>query len=359
MIKNSGQGKVWFLRVSDTDKIILARQLALMLRSGLSIIDSFEFLKKQTRSKALKYIFENIINDLQKGTSLAISLRRFKNIFGDFFINIIEVGEASGNLDKNLDYLANSLEKQKELKNKIISALIYPAFILTGTLGISFLMIFFIFPKILPVFTELKIKLPLTTIIFIKISTFILNFWFLIIIYLIGFILIFFLLLKIDKIKYYFDKVLINIPFVKTIIRDSILITFSRNLALLLESGLDISRSLDFVATTIENKFYSQLFGEALAAIKQGHPFKEFLHRQEKYFDNVFINLLEIGEKTGSLQKNLFYLADYFESDLTTRLKNLTTILEPILLALMGVIVAFIALSIITPIYQLTQQIGQ
>jgi type II secretory pathway component PulF len=357
MIKNNGQEKVWFLRVSDTEKIILARQLALMLRSGLSIIDSFEFLKEQTRSKTLKYIFENIINDFQKGIFLATSLKRFKKVFGDFFINIVEVGEASGNLDKNLDYLANSLEKQRELKGKVISAFIYPAFVLAGTLGVSLIIIFVIFPKILPIFTELKVKLPLTTIIFIKISNFILNFWPLIIAYLISLIIITILLLRIDKIRYFFDKLIITIPIFRTIIRDSIFVIFSRNLALLLESGLDISRSLEFVATTINNKFYRNIFMEALVAIRQGHPFKEFLHRKSKYFDNVFINLLEIGEKTGSLQRNLFYLADYFEADLTTRLKNLTTILEPVLLIFMGIIVGFIALSIVIPIYELSDKL--
>jgi len=357
MIKNSSPRKGWFLRVSSTEKFILARQLALMLRSGLSIIDSFEFLKEQTRSKTLKYIFEQVINDLQRGISLATSLRKFRNVFGDFFINIVEVGEASGNLDTNLDYLAITLEKQKELRGKVIATFIYPAFILAATLGISLLMIFVIFPKILPIFTELKIKLPLTTIIFIKISNFVLNFWLLIIAYLIGLIIITMFLLRIDKIRYFFDKFIITIPVFKPIIRDSVFVTFSRNLALLLESGVDISRSLEFVITTINNEFYRQIFAEALTAIRQGHSLKEFLHKKSKYFDNVFINLLEIGEKTGSLQKNLFYLADYFEADLSTRLKNLTTILEPVLLIFMGIIVGFMALSIVIPIYELSDKL--
>jgi type II secretory pathway component PulF len=128
-------------------------------------------------------------------------------------------------------------------------------------------------------------------------------------------------------------------------------------LALLFESGLDISRSLEFVATTINNEFYRKIFMEALTAIRQGHPFKEFLHKKSKYFDDVFVNLLEIGEKTGSLQKNLFYLADYYESDLDARLKNLMTILEPVLLIFMGIIVGFIALSIVIPIYELSDKL--
>jgi type IV pilus assembly protein PilC len=348
-----------FSKVSNIEKIIFVKQLSLMLRSGLSIIDALEFLRDQTKSKKLKNIFEVLIGDLQKGISLAVSLRKFRNIFGDFFINIIDVGETSGNLDQNLEYLAATLEKQRELKSKVISSFIYPAFILAGTLGISLLMIFFIFPKIMPVFTDLKVQLPITTIIFMKISNFLINFWPLVIAYALGFAIIFILLLRFDAVKYFFDKTIIHIPLLKLVIRDSIIVTFSRNLGLLLKSGLDISRSLEFASTTIENKFYQEIFNSALVSIKQGHSFKEFLRKNSKYFDNVFINLLEIGEKTGSLQKNLFYLADYYENDLETRLKNLTTILEPLLLATMGMVVGFMALSIITPIYQLSQQLGQ
>jgi len=348
-----------FLKVSETEKIVLAKQLALMLKSGVSIIDALGFLEKQSRSSSLKYILRSTIDDLQKGFSLANSLRKFSKVFGELFLNIIEVGEISGNLDKNLEYLAEELKKQKELKGKFISSFIYPAFILIATLGVTFLMIFIIFPKIMPVFTELKIKLPLTTIIFIKITTFLLKFWHLTFLGLLTFALLIYFLLKIKKIRYFFDRTLINLPFIGKIVLYSNLVIFSRSLGLLIESGLDITRSLAITAKTTNNLFYQKLFDEALFSISQGHPLKEFFLKKAKYFDDVFINLLEVGEQAGSLQSNLFYLANYYEESLSDKLKNFVTLLEPILLALMGMIVAFIALAIIMPIYQITQQIGQ
>jgi len=351
--------KPYFLKISEVEKILLAKQLSLMLKSGVPIIDALNFLEKQSRSTSLKYILKSTTQDLEKGLSLANSLKKFSNQFGELFLNIIEVGEISGNLDKNLEYLAEELKKQRELKGKIISSFIYPAFILTATLGIIFLMIFIVFPKIMPIFTELKVKLPLTTIIFIKVSTFLLKFWYLVLISFFVFIFLLYFLLKIKKIKFFWDKMMIYLPFLGTIVRYSNFVSFCRSLGLLIESGLDITRSLAITAKTINNLFYQKLFEEALFSINQGHPLQEFFSKKAKYFDNVFINLLEVGEKAGSLQSNLFYLANYYEESLSEKLKNFVTLLEPILLALMGVMVAFIALAIIMPIYQITQQIGK
>ncbi len=344
-------------RVSNQEKLFFARQLALLLKSGISILDALNFLNKQTKSPSLKFVIENLIEDVSKGISLHTALRKFKSAFSEIFVNIIEVGEISGNLHQNLEYLANELQKQGELKNKIIASFIYPVFILLGTFAIMFLMIFIVFPKLMPVFLELKIELPLITKIFIKISTFLLNYWYLVIIFILFLILVFYLLFKFPQSRYFLDKILINFPFLGSIFKYSLFISFTRNTAILIKSGTDVVGAIAIASETIDNLFYQKIFNEIVNLLKEGHTLNELFYKKSKYFDDVFINLIEVGEKTGSLAENFFYLADYYQQLLDIKLRNFITILEPILLAAMGVIVAFISLAIITPIYQITQKI--
>ncbi len=346
-----------FLNLKTVQKIIFARQLALMLRSGISIIDSLSFIKKQTKNKTFKYILDSIVTDLEKGSSLANALKKFQKVFGLLFISVVEVGELSGNLDKNLEYLAKELKKQNDLKKKLVSVFIYPVFILVATLGVASLMIFVIFPRILPLFIDLKIRLPLLTRIFINLSNFLLSYWPFILGSLIVFVFLIYISTKIRQTKYFLDLLIYKIPLVSSIIRYSVLANISRNLALLLNSGLDIVKSIEIVSFGTKNLIYKKILENLIVSVKAGHSLKEFFRQEAHYFDDVFLNLLEVGEKTGSLNNNLLYLSEYYEETLDEKLKNFVTILEPLLLALMGVIVAFMGLAIVTPIYQITQEI--
>jgi type IV pilus assembly protein PilC len=328
-----------------------------MLKSGISLIDALVFFSNQNISKSFAYVIKVLQEDLNKGISINASLRKFEKQFGDFFINLIQIGETSGNLANNLDYIALVLKKENESRNKIISMLIYPAFVFGGTILLSILFIFFVFPRLLPVLKELKVQLPLTTKIFIGISNFILNNWSIILIILSLIIIAFSIAYSLKRVKFYFHLSLLFIPIVKNIVQQLTLIGFCRNLGLLMSSGVDIISSLEISTKTINNLFYQKILTEIKDSLKDGHSLEDLLEQNNKYFDPVFINLINVGGKSGNLEDVLLHLADYYEDLLDNTLKRFLSILEPMILVFMGLIVAFIALAVILPVYQITQQI--
>lgn len=351
--------KPTFFKISRLEKISFCQQLSLMLKSGISLIDALNFFTNQNVSKSFLYVIEALKEDLNKGLSIYLSLKKFERQFGSFFVNLIQIGETSGNLAKNLDYIALVLRKENESKNKIISMLIYPAFIMGGTILLSILFIFFVSPKLMPILKGLNVKLPLITKIFITISTFTINKWPFVLIALAFIIILISLLLLVRKVKFYFHRLISFMPFVNKIVRQGMLINFCRNLGLLMSSGVDIISSLEITTQTITNLFYQKIFSEIKDSLKDGHRLEDLLAEKSNYLDPVFINLINVGEKSGNLEGVLLHLSEYYEDLLDNSLKRFLSILEPLILMFMGIIVAFIALSVISPIYQLTQQISQ
>ncbi|GIW66374.1 MAG: type II secretion protein F [Candidatus Parcubacteria bacterium] len=348
--------KPFLLRLSLNDKILLLRNLALLLKSGVSLSDALVSLRDYQKSTTAKYILEEAIKDIQKGQFLANSLARFNNVMGDFLISIIRVGELTGNLIENLERLSEELKKIEKLKRKFISMMIYPAFIIVVMLIIIIFVIYFIFPKLLPIFESLNIELPKTTKIFINISKFILDYGLYIIISLISVLIIGLFLNKFPKIKYFFDLFFLKIPLISKIIKKYIIAEFSRSLAMLLRSGVKIVEAINIAGKNVNNEVYKQNFLKASEFVLAGHSFSEFLNKYKKNFSYDFIKMIEVGEKTGNLEQNLIYLSNSYEEELDSEIERLVNSLEPIILIIIAIIVGFMAISIVTPIYELSDK---
>src|SRR3989344_4828657 len=203
-----------FFRLSNKDKMLFARNLEVMIRSGMQILQSLEILRKQARSRVFAKILDQVIFDIKNGHFLSAGLERYRNIFGDFFINLIRVGEASGTLSENLKYLAEELKKKDELQKKIKGAMAYPAIIFMATVGITSLMIFIIFPKILPVLTSLNVELPFITRLFIGTSQFLIKYGYLVGLGFVGLVVSFWLILKITKVRFAWHILIISMSLV-------------------------------------------------------------------------------------------------------------------------------------------------
>lgn len=347
----------FFLRVSLQEKILFTKNLALSLKSGVSLVRSLQFLKDQARTRSFKIIIDTMITDTNRGMFLSASLTKYRNVFGDLFINIIKVGETSGNLPGNLLYLGDELKKRYDLRKKVRGASVYPIVIMIATIGIAVSMILFVFPKLLPLFNNLKVELPLTTRILIGVSKLISNHGFT----LLGAIVIFFigfgLLLRLRGVKFIFHTVLLKVPLIKGVTINFNMANFARTLAILLKSGVNIIDALTITGNTMTNLVYERHLKDAGAEIQKGMFLSRYLAIYKKAFPLLAVNMIEVGENTGNLVENLSYLAEYYENEVDDFVKNLSSILEPILLIFMGVIVGFIALSFITPLYQLTRSI--
>lgn len=350
----------FFERVPIQERINFIRHLSLTTKAGLPVFEGLKIIKRQTTSKTLLRIIDQLLIAINNGKFLADSLEQYKHIFNDFSISIIRVGETSGALSANLAYLAEEMEKSKELKSKIRSALIYPIIVTMATLAIVVFLVFFVFPKIIPVFASLNVELPTATKILIAFSNFIAkNLTELSIGFALFVIVARFLVNRVQKVRFFLHRLLLFIPLASKISIGYNMANFARVLAILLKSGVAIVEAVIITSKTFENLVYRRELQKAAEEIRKGEQLSFYLVKKPKIFPPLLSGMIEIGENTGNLEENLTYLADYYAKEVDLKTKNLATTLEPLLLLFMGLVVGFVAISIITPIYKITSSVGK
>lgn len=347
------------LRVPLASQAIFARHLAVMAKAGLPLLESLKLLKRESPSRAMGKILDRIIDDVSNGQFLSASLDRFRNVFGNLFINIIRVGESTGILPENLNYLADELKKKRELRRKVVGALMYPAVIVMATLGITGLLTIFIFPKILPVFESLKVDLPLSTRILIGVSHLLTNYGAWVVLGSAVFLAALWLLLRVKIIRYYFHRAILLLPIFGKISRDVNLANFCRTLGLTLKSGVQVVEAINITSESLSNLVYKKQLTQAAEEIRKGESLSPFFAKHKKLFPVMVTQMISVGESSGNLSESLLYLSDFYESEVTESTNNLSTVLEPLLMVVMGVVVGFVAISIITPIYEITSSVGR
>ncbi len=345
-----------FGKVSIQEKINFVRHLAIVTKSGLPLLESLKIIEEQTESKALRKIIRQLEVEVNNGHLLSDGLSRYRRTFGDFFISIIRIGELSGTLTTNLSYLAEELKKAKSLQNKVHSAMVYPAVIFVAMVAVSVFLTFFIFPKLLPVITGLHVPLPLPTKILIGFLDISKKYGIWIILGIVAFVVGFkFVTSRVRTIKYFFDRSVFYVPVVSTFVESVNVANFARILALLLKSGITIVDAIGITGDTFENSAYKSAFSGAQDFVRKGGQLSDFLTTRKDYFPRLLTGIVKIGESTGNLEDNLFYLSDYYTEELDNRLHNMTTFLEPLLLLVMGLMVGFLAMAIILPIYSISK----
>lgn len=351
--------KKLLFRLSNKEKMLFARNMEIMISAGLQLIQSLEIIKRQTQSKTFISILDQLIADTKNGHSLSVSLERYPQVFGDFFVNLIRVGEASGTLSDNLKYLGEELKKRQDLQNKIRSAMVYPIIILVATFGLSAILMFLIFPKVLPIFATLGVELPLVTRVFIHIAEFMLAYGSTVFLVLCAGVIGFLLLLRIQKFRYYWHTFILKVPFVGAISRHINIISFARTMSLFLKSGIKIVEAIEMAAGTLPNLVYVEEFKRVANEVRKGEPLSKYMATRPDIFPTIFIEMLAVGDTTGKLDETALFLANFFEEELDEATKSLSSVLEPLLLIIMGLVVSFVAIAIITPIYSITQKLGR
>lgn len=342
-------------RISLQEKILFCRHLAIAIKSGMTLIDSLKMIRNQAQTRGLKKILDSLIKDISGGNFLSKGLERFYGAFGELFISVIKVAEASGTLPENLNYLAEELKKRHEIIVKVRNSMIYPAIIMVVTIVIATSMMIFVFPKLLPIFTSLKVELPLTTKILIAIAKFLSAYGIPVLIGVVVLVIAVRLFMKIGGFKFFAHEILIYLPLFGRIVIDVNTVNTSRTLSLLLKSGVGIVEAIEITGKTLTNVVYQRHLHAAADMVRRGEFLSKYFTSRSKYFPSIFTNMVAVGENTGNLTQNLDYLSEYYENEVDEFLKNLSSIVEPILLIFMGVVVGFIALSFITPIYKITQ----
>jgi len=348
-----------FFRLSLRDRMLFARHMEMMTRSGMQVLEALEVLKRQTTSKPFLKVLESLISDVRNGHYLSESMEKFGRLFGDFFVNLVRVGETSGTLSENFKYLAIELEKKSELNRKIRGAMAYPVVILFATLGVTGIMSFFIFPKILPVLTSLNVKLPLTTRIFVALSEFMFSYGLYLFLGLGAVIILFLVAIRTYSIRIRWHRFLLKMPFIGRMSVYVNVITIARTMNLLLRGGVKIVQALEITSATLANLVYREEMLEISKAVQGGEPMSRSMIANPRLFPSTFSQMAAVGENTGKLDETLVFLADFYETELDSATKNFSNILEPAMLLIMGGVVVFVAISIITPIYSMSQTLGR
>lgn len=344
--------------LSLKEQTFLIKRLSFLITAGIPLIESLHMISEQTISKRQTRVLETVIADVSNGQSLSTSLSKFKKMFGEFAINIISVGESTGILSQNLEYLAEELKKRQTLRRKVIGAFVYPVVVTCATLGITVFLMIYLFPKIMPVFSSLHMKLPLSTRIVIWASNSLQHYGVLIILSLILICISCIIALKKSTtFHFYFDSYLCNIPLIGTMIRHYNLASSTRTMGLLLKGGITLSEALPIVVKTNQNLLYKKEFEELARVVDRGERMSEYLKKHRTLFPDVVSQITAVGERSGSLSDSLIYLSDLYESEVDDFTKNISNLIEPIMMIIMGVLVGFIAISIITPIYSITQNL--
>jgi type IV pilus assembly protein PilC len=357
-IQTDKPSRQYFMRISLQEQVLFIKRLATLIRAGVPLLTSLLMLQKQTKSKTMIKILDQVSKDVENGQYLATSLGRFRKIFGELTINIIEIGEVSGTLGENLDHLAMELKKKQILRRKVVSAAVYPIFIIFATFGITALLTVFVFPKILPIFKSVNFNLPWTTKALIFISNLLLHHGLLIILILVVLVIASWFLLQNKRVHYYYDRFLIAAPIIGQLTIGYNLANICRTLGLMLKSGVVIVRSAKITANTTTNLVYKQELNEIADKLFKGDLISGHLNVKPKFFPTIATQMVAVGESTGNLSDTFLYLADMYEDEVDDLTKNLSTIIEPVLLVLMGLMVGFVAISIITPIYGITQHLN-
>ncbi len=339
--------------VSLSTRTLLARHLAIMLKSGLSLTEALHIVQDSAHG-TLKSILENVSRSVTAGRSFADALSDYKKVFSGLFVSAVRAGEVSGTLETNLEHLALQLEKDRAVISKVKGALVYPIIVLVATLVLGLVIAFFVLPQITPLFMGLRMDLPITTQWLIAFSKLVERSGTTLLFGIVGGILFLFWFVKRPFIRPVTHWFFLRIPIVKQITQAANLARFSRTLGMLLKSGLRIDEALEIMKQTLENFYYKSAMHELGIRVTKGSTLHEILNQYPILFPSVLVHMVRVGEESGKLEDTLLYLGEYYEAEVDSSTKTLSTVIEPALLIFIGLAVGFLALSIITPIYSIT-----
>lgn len=347
-------------RINEVDRLLFTKHLSVMLKSGVTIGEAIHLLTEQATNPRLRKIILSIQKYVDNGKTLYEALEAHPKAFDPLYVRLIDVGEESGNLQRNLEYLAVQLKKKYDFERKVRSALLYPAVILVAAgiagAGISL----FVLPKLVDLFSALDVSLPLATKILLFIANAMKNWGLFIILGITGFLLVINWIIHSKPVQPYWHKFLLIAPVLGPFNRNVQLALFCRNMGIMLQSGLPIDSALFSQTQATTNVLFRHYFDQLQKNVQKGKSLEEIFNQNKfTYIPPIVDKMIGVGEKTGKLDESFLYLGDFFEDEVDDMTRNLSTVLEPMILLVIGLAVAYLAYAIIAPIYQFTGSIGK
>jgi len=341
--------------VKKKDLVIFARQFSVMIAANVPVVESLVILIDQTNNISLKDLVANIAFEVDGGSFLSDAFAKRPDIFSDFFINIIRSGETSGKLDEVLNYLADEMEKSYDMSSKIKGAMIYPIFIMSALFCVGIVLMVYVIPNLTAILTETGAQLPLSTRVIIGISAILKKYLVLVAAGLIAIILAGRFYFRTYTGKRQIDVFKLRMPIFGPLFKYIYLMRFSRSLSTLLKGGVTITRSLEIVADVVGNEIYKELTLDTLESINDGNPLST-VFENSKYVPRMVPQMMAVGEKTGKIDVVLDQITSFYSRESSNMLDNLSKLMEPLIMVIMGVGVGVMVAAVLLPMYNLASQ---
>lgn len=347
-----------FSSVSEYEKILFARNLGAMLGAGLSLARALSVMERQIKNPKMALIVNELSSDVRRGDAFNVSLAKHPGVFSRLLVAMVRAGEEGGDLPASLTVVADQMERMYDLKKKVHGALIYPSIVVLAMVGITILMMIEVVPTLAQTFTEMKVALPSSTQLIISISNFLVQYTTTALMLIVGTIAALYFALHTRLGGRAGDFVSLRLPLVGALVREVNAARTSRTLASLLSSGVDVLTSLEIVGEVVQNSYFQEVLHDAKTAVGQGEPLSAVFVRREDLYPTFVGEMMSVGEETGQTGEMLRRLALFYEDEVDRKTKDMSTVIEPFLMVFIGAGVGFFAVSMITPIYSLSQNIG-
>lgn len=342
-----------FNKIGMKDRASFARQLATMIDAGLPLVQALNIIALQTKNTNLRAVLATVVRDIESGYSFSTALAKHPNAFNRIFISVVRSGEAAGKLDEVLLELADQFEKDSAFSSKVKGALAYPAFIITAMIGVGGLMMIKVIPTIKNVFDEAHAQLPFMTRALIALSDFLVKYWYIAIIIFIALVVILRFYIKSEGGKRLLDRLELTVPVFSATATSIIMARMTRTMGLLISSGIPILEALRIVSDAIGNHVYQQGLAEARAEVERGIPMSVPLMK-DATFPVLFGQMVSVGEQTGRMDAMMMNLAKYYSEEADNKLKSMSSLIEPVVMVILGVGVAILIFAILVPIYNIS-----
>ncbi|HKM40666.1 MAG: type II secretion system F family protein [Patescibacteria group bacterium] len=345
-----------FNPIKSVDLVVFSRQFSVMMAAGVPISDALITIVNQTDNLKFRNILSKVAYDVDNGEFLSVALKKHPRTFSNFFTNVVKAGESSGRLDEVLSYLADEIEKDYDLSKSFKNSLIYPLFVIIGLIVVGFVFMFFVLPELTRILAETGGTLPLATRIVIATINFLKTYFIVILFFIALFVMFSQVFFKTSVGRKSRDLFLLKIPVVGKILQRIYVVRFSRSLALLLKGGVPTHQALAIVLDIIKNEVYKDLIRRTIDNVNEGGSIVDVLETSDMV-PKMLPQMMAVGESTARLDHTLVETANFYDKEVLTKLSNLGTILEPIIMIIMGIGVGIMVAAIILPMYNLAGQI--
>lgn len=341
--------------VNQKELVVFLQQLAILVEARVPLVFALRTIEEQTDNKYFRMVLKEIADDVEDGAQFSVALEKHADIFSSLMVNMLRAGEASGELQKSIEVISANVEKNYQLTAKIKSALYYPAFVLAVAFIIGFLVVTFVLPKLTIMIKDMKVAVPWYTTALVWVGDFMSVWWWAVLIVIAGLVAGIAYYVRTDSGKREWERVVLDIPVIGSLAKSIYITRFAENFSALMESGIPVVRALTIVSQVIGNEVFEKIILKSADEVRSGGKISVVLLRSEQ-FPPIVAQMVRIGEETGSLGSVLGSVAKFYNQEVETTTSGLTSIIEPVLIVLLGVGVSIMVIGILLPIYNISSQ---